>query len=105
MDKNRSYIVFSTSNGTMAIYKDNIYLFAKNKFIKIIKIMNEDYLMREDNLNELLDYMVKESNMLRNQLEFKGKTEYCGVKITKILDRYDYYCFFINTLLGKVNKI
>lgn len=89
-------IIFSTSNGTMSIYKENIYLFNKSKFVKIIKIINEDYLLRESNLQELLDYI--HDHYLRLK-EWKRDT-YCGIKVSKILKNYEYYSFYINTLLG-----
>lgn len=91
------YIVFATRNGTMSIYKDNIYLFSKSKFMKVLRLIHEDYLIGEENLLEIKITLKEDIDYL---LRIKAyNKQYNGIKIDKIIKNFESYIDYISLLL------
>lgn len=90
-------IVYATHRGTMSIYKPNIYLFSKKNFVKIIKLMQEDYLSWDYNRAQLIEHIKSEQISLKNMYD-RNVRQLSGIKIEQILKRFDYYIFLLTTL-------
>lgn len=90
-------IVYATSNGTMSIYKPNIYLFSKKNFVRIIRLMSEDYLSWDYNRAQLIEHIKTEQKRL-NTMQEKRIFQVSGCNINQILKRFDYYLFLLITM-------
>lgn len=87
-------ITFATDHGTMAIYKDNIHLFSKKKFTKVIKIMANDNFIWSENKAELLKTLDEQLISYKRMLD-RNVTKLDGIKVENIIKNFEYYKFFI----------